>query len=84
MDPRQRSADRRRFLRIAVFILVGLAFICFSAVLSALPIEESPTTRGYPIEFGYFFGTGWIAVAIFDLLRRAVSGPTKPGKRARY
>jgi hypothetical protein len=84
MDPRQRSADRRRFVKIGAFILVGLGFIGLAALGKALGLEPGTGGRGYPPEFGFVLGAIWIGVAMFDLGRRLVSGPTKPGKRARY
>ena len=86
VDPRQRSADRRRFVKIAVLIAVGLGFIGFSVLMLVLGMdpEDTPPGRGFPPADGILLGSVLIAVAVFDLVRRLVTGPTKPGKRARF
>lgn len=33
---------------------------------------------------GYVFGAGCIGAGLYELARRLVTGPTKPGKLARY
>lgn len=84
VDPRQRSADRRRFQRICFAFLIGLVFILISATLVVFDIDEGSGRRSYPNELGFVFGAGWIAAGLFELVRRFVTGPTRPRKRARY
>jgi len=84
VDPLQRSADRRRFQRIGFVCLIGLLFVGSSATMMLLGVEEGTGRYSYPHEFGLLVGAGWIAAGLFDLVRRLLTGPTKPGKRARY
>lgn len=84
VDPRQRSADRRRFKRIAFAFAVGLACILLTLALLALGVDEAEGRPGRSVWLGFLFGAGWIGAALYELGRRLVTGPTKPGKRARH
>lgn len=86
MDPRQRSAERRRLRRIGFAFLIGVACIALTAALMALGVDEGGGrgSRGLPTWIGYLFGAAWIVGALYELVRRLLAGPTKPGKRARY
>lgn len=84
MDPRQRSADRRRFRRIGFVFLIGVVIILFTLGLVALGVDEAEGRAGRSTWLGFVFGAGWIVAALYGLGRRLLTGPTKPGKRARY
>ena len=87
MDPRQRSAERRRWGRIGFAFLIGVACIALTAALMALGVDDDRGPRGFrerPTWYGYLFGAAWIAGALFEAARRLLRGPTRPGKRARY
>ncbi|WP_377321827.1 hypothetical protein ACFJIY_21410 [Pimelobacter simplex] len=84
MDPRQRSAERRRFRRIGFAFVIGLGSIVLAAGAQALGLDEAEGRGGRSVFLGYVFGAGWIGAGLYELARRLVTGPTKPGKRARY
>jgi hypothetical protein len=85
VDPRQRSADRRRFQKIGLAFVVGLMFLGLGAAAAVFDAEGGGRQwHRFSPEVGYVLGAGWIGVAVFDLGRRLLTGPTKPGKRARH
>lgn len=84
MDPRQRSADRRRFQKIGLAFGVGLVMVAISiGMLVWVPDGEQAHGRRSPV-VGIPLGLILMGAAGFDLTKRFLSGPTKPGKRAKF
>lgn len=84
VDPRGQSADRRRFQKIAFAFGVGFVTVALSiAVIIWVPSGDQGRGRGAPY-VGIPVGLIFMGAALIDLVRRLLSGPTKPGKRSRF
>ncbi len=84
VDPRQRSASRRQLERIGLVCAVGLFFIAVSAVSDLIGLDGDGGYRSYSNFWGYLIGGICIASGLYELVRRLVLGPPRPGKRARH
>lgn len=84
VDPRARTADRRRFQKIAFVFGVGLVTVAVSlAVIIWIPAEDQAHGR-FSSYVGIPIGVIFMGTALIDLAKRLASGPTKPGKRSRF
>jgi hypothetical protein len=83
VDPRQRSSDRRFFKAIGIWMLIGLVPIALGLVLAYAGADMWESGyRQPPLGFLFPIGGVFLATGVWSLVRRAVRGPEKPGKRA--
>lgn len=83
-DPLERSADRRRFQKIAFVFGVGLNMVVTSiAVVAWVPPEDQLHSRSAPV-VGIRTGVALMGAALLDFAKRSGSVPAKPGKRSRF
>lgn len=83
VNPRESSADRRRFQKIAFVFSVGLVTVAVSAAVTMwVPLDDQAAGRRAPV-LGIPIGVIFMGAALIDLVKRLRSGPTKPGKHSR-